>query len=40
MEANEDGRWHVPTASYAVRNPKRANDDDRVDLEKRVSSHS
>lgn len=24
MEANEDGRWHVPAASYAVQNPKRA----------------
>lgn len=24
MEANQDGRWHVPAASYAVQNPKRA----------------
>ena len=24
MEANEDGRWHVPAASYAAQNPKRA----------------
>jgi hypothetical protein len=24
MDANEDGRWHVPAASYAAKNPKRA----------------
>lgn len=24
QEVNQDGRWHVPAASYAVKNPKRA----------------
>jgi hypothetical protein len=24
MDANEDGRWHVPAASYQAKNPKRA----------------
>lgn len=24
QEANEEGRWHVPAASYAVQNPRRA----------------
>ena len=24
MDANEDGRWHVPAASYQTKNPKRA----------------
>jgi hypothetical protein len=24
MDANEDGRWHVPAASYEAKNPKRA----------------
>jgi len=24
LDVNEDGRWHVPSASYAAKNPKRA----------------
>ncbi|HEX4961385.1 MAG TPA: DUF932 domain-containing protein [Thermoanaerobaculia bacterium] len=24
MDANEDGRWHIPAASYQAKNPKRA----------------